>query len=192
MPRPSRAQEILQALAAMLETRPGARITTAALAAELGVSESALYRHFASKAKMIAGLIEFAEETLLDRVARIRGQDETAAERCGAIVLLLLTFCERNPGFARLFAGDGLLGEAERLRVRVGQLYDRLETELRQILREELAFGEERGRLPADVAANLLLAAAEGRINQFVRSGFKRRPTENWAAQWAALARGVL
>lgn len=192
MARPSRRQEILQALAAMLETRPGARITTAALAAELGVSESALYRHFASKAKMIAGLIEFAEETLLDRVARIRQQNDTAAECCRAIVLLLLTFCERNPGFARLFAGDGLLGEAERLRVRVGQLYDRLETELRQILREEAAFGGEPGRLPADVAANLLLAAAEGRINQFVRSGFKRRPTENWAAQWAALARGVL
>lgn len=192
MPQPSRRQEILQALAAMLETRPGARITTAALAAELGVSESALYRHFASKAKMIAGLIEFAEETLLDRVARIRQQDEGAAERCRAIVLLLLTFCERNPGFARLFAGDGLLGEAERLRVRIGQLYDRLETELRQILREEAAFGEERRRLPSDVAANLLLAAAEGRINQFVRSGFKRRPTENWREQWAVLARGVL
>lgn len=191
MPRPSRREEILQALAAMLETRPGARITTAALAAELGVSESALYRHFASKAKMITGLIEFAEETLLERIARIRQQDDAAAERCGAIVLLLLTFCERNPGFARLFAGDGLQGEAERLRVRMGQLYDRLESELRQILREEAAFGEGYRALPADAAANLLLAAAEGRINQFVRSGFKRQPTEDWPEQWTALARAV-
>lgn len=191
MPRPSRRQEILQALAAMLETRPGARITTAALAAELGVSESALYRHFASKAKMITGLIEFAEETLLERIARIREQNDAAAERCRAIVLLLLTFCERNPGFARLFAGDGLQGEAERLRVRMGQLYDRLETELRQILREEAAFGERPRALPADAAANLLLAAAEGRINQFVRTGFKRLPTEDWPEQWTALAQAV-
>ena len=177
----------------MLETRPGIRITTAALAAELGVSESALYRHFASKAKIIGGLIEFAEETLLERVARIRAQDDGAAERCRTIVLLLLTFCERNPGFARLFAGDGLSGEAEGLRVRMGQLYDRLETELRQILREEAAMlGQEGPYLPASAAANLLLATAEGRINQFVRSGFKRKPTEDWAQQWAALARAVL
>lgn len=188
MPRPNRRQDILQAFAAMLETHPGARITTAALAARLGVSESALYRHFASKAKIITGLIEFAEETLFDSVAQILAQRQDAAERCRAILLLLLTFCERNAGFARLFAGDGLQGEPERLRLRMGQLYDRLETQLRQILREAAALHGASGALSPDAAANLLLAAAEGRINQFVRSEFKLPPTRDWPEQWRALA----
>ena len=191
MPKPDRRQDILQAFAAMLETHPGARITTAALAARLGVSESALYRHFASKAKIITGLIEFAEETLFHRVAQILDQRPDAAERCRAILLLLLTFCERNAGFARLFAGDGLQGEPERLRMRMGQLYDRLETQLRQILREAAALQAAPNRLPPDAAANLLLAAAEGRINQFVRSEFKRQPTEDWGEQWQTLAAAV-
>lgn len=188
MARNSR-QQILEALATMLETHPGNRITTAALARELGVSESSLYRHFASKAKMITGLIEFAEDTLFDRVAQIMEQRQDAPGRCHAITLLLLTFCDRNPGFARLFAGDGLQGESERLRQRMGQLYDRLETELRQIIREHAATNPQRPTLAPDAAANLLLACAEGRINQFVRSEFKRRPTDDWEEQWAVLER---
>lgn len=184
-------QQILEALATMLETHPGNRITTAALARELGVSESSLYRHFASKAKMITGLIEFAEDTLFDRVAQIMEQRQDAPSRCHAITVLLLTFCDRNPGFARLFAGDGLQGESERLRQRMGQLYDRLETELRQIIREHAATNPQRATLPPDAAANLLLACAEGRINQFVRSEFKRRPTVDWEEQWMVLERAV-
>jgi TetR/AcrR family transcriptional regulator len=172
----------------MLETRPGTRITTAALAAQVGVSEAALYRHFPSKAKMIDGLIEFIEDSLFPRIRRLQSEDLSIEERCGALLLLLLTFAERNPGFARLLVGDALQGETERLRVRVRQLFDRLETELRQMLRT-WGGGQVPGpRYTASVAANLMLAAAEGRINQFVRSEFKALPTTSWDQQWGALA----
>ena len=183
----SRRDEILQSLAHMLQATPGGRITTAALAADVGVSEAALYRHFPSKAKMFEGLIEFIETTLFSRISRIREEEQDAAAQCEQIVTLLLTFCERNPGITRLLTGDALTGETDRLRGRVQQLFDRLETELKQILREaELRQGL-RTALPVNLAANLLLAAAEGRIIQYVRSEFRRSPTEYWAEQWRVL-----
>ena len=183
----SRRDEILQSLAHMLEATPGGRITTAALAADVGVSEAALYRHFPSKAKMFEGLIEFIEATLFSRISRIREEEQDAPAQCEQIVTLLLTFCERNPGITRLLTGDALTGETDRLRGRVQQLFDRLETELKQILREaELRQGL-RTALPVNLAANLLLAAAEGRIIQYVRSEFRRSPTEYWAEQWRVL-----
>ena len=183
----SRREEILQSLAHMLQATPGGRITTAALAADVGVSEAALYRHFPSKAKMFEGLIEFIEATLFSRISRIREEEQDAAAQCEQIVTLLLTFCERNPGITRLLTGDALTGETDRLRARVQQLFDRLETELKQILREaELRQGL-RTALPVNLAANLLLAAAEGRIIQYVRSEFRRSPTEYWAEQWRVL-----
>lgn len=183
----SRRDEILQSLAHMLEATPGGRITTAALAADVGVSEAALYRHFPSKAKMFEGLIEFIESTLFSRISRIREEEQDAAAQCEQIVTLLLTFCERNPGITRLLTGDALTGETDRLRGRVQQLFDRLETELKQILREaELRQGL-RTTLPVNLAANLLLATAEGRIIQYVRSEFRRSPTEYWAEQWRVL-----
>jgi len=183
----SRRDEILQSLAHMLEATPGGRITTAALAADVGVSEAALYRHFPSKAKMFEGLIEFIEATLFSRISRIREEEQDAAAQCEQIVTLLLTFCERNPGITRLLTGDALTGETDRLRGRVQQLFDRLETELKQILREaELRQGL-RTTLPVNLAANLLLATAEGRIIQYVRSEFRRSPTEYWAEQWRVL-----
>ena len=183
----SRRDAILQSLAHMLEATPGGRITTAALAADVGVSEAALYRHFPSKAKMFEGLIEFIETTLFSRISRIREEEQDAAAQCEQIVTLLLTFCERNPGITRLLTGDALTGETDRLRGRVQQLFDRLETELKQILREaELKQGL-RTALPVNLAANLLLAAAEGRIIQYVRSEFRRSPTEYWAEQWRVL-----
>ena len=183
----SRRDEILQSLAHMLQATPGGRITTAALAADVGVSEAALYRHFPSKEKMFEGLIEFIETTLFSRISRIREEEQDAPAQCEQIVTLLLTFCERNPGITRLLTGDALTGETDRLRGRVQQLFDRLETELKQILREaELRQGL-RTALPVNLAANLLLAAAEGRIIQYVRSEFRRSPTEYWAEQWRVL-----
>ena len=183
----SRRDDILQSLAHMLEATPGGRITTAALAADVGVSEAALYRHVPSKAKMFEGLIEFIETTLFSRITRIREEEADAQAQCEQIVTLLLTFCERNPGITRLLTGDALTGETERLRGRVQQLFDRLETELKQILRDaELRQGL-RTVLPIALAANLLLASAEGRIIQYVRSDFRRSPTEYWPEQWRVL-----
>ncbi len=183
----SRKQQILQALATMLEQSPGARITTSGLARQVGVSEAALYRHFPSKAKMFDALIEFIEETIFSRISRINEEETTARERCGQTLMLLLTFAEKNPGITRILTGEPLSGETDRLRARVQQLFERLETQLRQFLREaELREGEGTA-MDVAVAANLMLAAAEGRISQYVRSEFSRSPTENWNPQWQAL-----
>ncbi len=183
----SRRDAILQSLAHMLEATPGGRITTAALAAEVGVSEAALYRHFPSKAKMFEGLIEFIETTLFSRIGRIRQDEPDGAAQCEQILTLLLAFCERNPGITRLLTGDALTGETDRLRARVQQLFDRLETELKQVLREAELRDGLRPVLPVALAANLLLATAEGRITQYVRSEFRRSPTEYWSEQWRVL-----
>ena len=184
----SRKQQILEALAHMLESAPGARITTSALAKVVGVSEAALYRHFPSKAKMFEGLIEFMEETLFTRVSLILSEEEHVADRCEKILLLFVGFCERNPGLTRILTGDALAGETERLRQRVTQLFDRLETQLKQVLRDAEIKEGNRTRLPASVTANLMMATAEGRVAQYVRSEFKRKPSKNWTVQWAALS----
>ncbi len=189
--RNNRRQEILEAFALMLETRPGSRITTAALASEVGVSEAALYRHFPSKAKMLEGLIEFIEESLFSRISRILAEESAADARCRTILWLLLSFAERNPGMARLLVGDALLGESGRLRSRIRQLFDRLEAQLRSILREWSATRVPAPLLGSTSGANLLLSAAEGRINQFVRSEFRALPTAGWDEQWAALESAV-
>lgn len=184
----SRRQQILEALAKMLEDSPGERITTAALAKSVGVSEAALYRHFPSKSKMFEGLIEFIEETIFSRIGLILAEETGALKSCENIMSLLLTFAERNPGITRLLNGDALTGETERLRVRISQFYERIETQLRQILREaELREGI-RPILPISIAANLLMTYVDGRITQFVRSEFRRMPTEHWADHWPALA----
>jgi TetR/AcrR family transcriptional regulator len=188
----SRRQQILESLARMLEASPGARITTAALAREVGVSEAALYRHFPSKSKMFEGLIEFIEETIFSRITLIMNDEPGSLARCEKILFLLLTFTERNPGITRLLTGDALTGETERLRNRVAQLFERIETQLKQILREaELREGL-RPILPLAAAANMLMACAEGRITQFVRSEFRRLPTEHWADQWPVLTQGFM
>lgn len=188
----SRKEQILQALAQMLENGPGERITTAALAREVGVSEAALYRHFPSKAKMFEGLIKFIEDTLFVRINRIMQEEQGTERRCERILTLLLTFAEKNPGMTRLLTGDALAGETERLRIRISQLFDRLEAQLKQVLREaQIREGLKPPISPA-VLANLLLSNAEGRLSQFVRSEFKRLPTENWEEQWQYLARHML
>lgn len=189
--KPSRKDQILQSLAAMLEATPGGRITTAALAKEVGVSEAALYRHFPSKAKMFEGLIEFIEDSLFSRISLIIKEEPTALAQCQNILGLLLGFAEKNPGITRILTGDAITGETDRLRQRVVQLFDRLETQLKQILREaELKEGK-RTQLSPTETANLLLATAEGRICQYVRSGFTRPPTDHWQQQWQLLAQQV-
>lgn len=183
----SRRDQILQALAHMLETNPGARITTASLAKAVGVSEAALYRHFPSKAKMFEGLISFIEETVFSRIKLILQEINEADQRCEKTLTLILTFAEKNPGMCRLLSGDALAGETERLRQRIHQFFERVETQLKQILRE----AEMReGLVPTQTAsaeANLLTAVVEGRIRQYVRTEFSARPTQYWDEQWQQL-----
>lgn len=190
--KPRRREQILQALALMLEEDSGKRITTAALARQVGVSEAALYRHFPSKARMFEGLIDFIEESIFERITRILDDVPDATTRCGTILALLLGFAEKNPGLARVMGGDVLTGETARLRQRINQLFERLEMQLKQILREaELREGL-RPTIPASAAANLLAAQAEGHISQYVRSDFKRLPTEHWEDQWSLLSAQLL
>jgi TetR/AcrR family transcriptional regulator len=190
--RISRKEHILQSLARMLESSPGERITTAALAREVGVSEAALYRHFPSKARMFEGLIAFIEETLFTRITRILEDEPSAARRCEKILTLVLTFAEKNPGMTRLLTGDALQGETERLRVRISQLFDRLEAQIKQVLREAQIRENLKCAVSPTVLANLLMASTEGRLMQFVRSEFKKQPTEHWDDQWALLSREML
>lgn len=191
-PKTSRKQQILECLARMLEANPGERITTSALAREVGVSEAALYRHFPSKSKMFEGLIEFIEESIFSRITLILAEEKTALKRCEKIIGLLLTFAERNPGLTRLLTGDALTGETERLRVRIVQFFDRIETQFKQILREaELREGLH-PQLPIVAAANLLVTLVNGRIAEFVRSEFRKLPTSYWAEQWQLLAQGFM
>jgi len=186
-----RREHILQVLAAMLETHPGNRITTAELAKAVGVSEAALYRHFPSKARMFEGLIQFIEETLFSRVNRIIGEQDTAYAYCEKIMTLVLGFAEKNPGLSRVLNGDALSGEHERLRAQVSQIHERMEMQLRQVLREaELKEGL-RTQATATVTAAMLQAYLEGRISQYVRSDFRLLPTRDWPEQWPLLRGGL-
>ncbi len=187
----SRKQQILHALMEMLED-PNVRITTAALAKRVGVSEAALYRHFASKAQMFDALIEFVEDTVFSRAKMIQQQELGALAKCQQILTLLLTFVERNAGISRILTGEALTGENERLGSRVNQLFEKLETQLKQILREaELREGLRTQDTPTS-SANLLLAVAEGRIRQYSRTNFRHKPTATWADQWAILSQNLM
>ena len=188
---PNRKQQILQALAAMLESNAGDKITTAKLAAELEVSEAALYRHFPSKARMYESLLDFVEETIFSRVTAVLNDVQDPLERCYQILLLVIIFCERNPGISRILNGDALLGENPRLRARVNQIFERIETQLRQCLR--LAETEQgwRTSIPLKTAANLMLVTTEGKIAQFVRSDFDSNPSETWPEQWSLLISSI-
>lgn len=185
--KPSRRQQILQTLAQELENSPGERITTAALARAVGVSEAALYRHFPSKAKMFEALIEFIEDSVFGLINRILQDHKTGSARSQHIISLVLGFATKNPGITRLLTGDALTGETERLRTRINQFYERLETQLKQVLREGEMNKDLQLHCSVQVMANLLMSVAEGRMNQFVRSGFKREPLEHWDTQWAEL-----
>jgi len=183
-----RKAQILQTLAAMLENPKGERITTALLAARLDVSEAALYRHFASKAQMFEGLIEFIETTLFTLVNKIQAEEKDAMKQVESTVATLLGFAQKNPGMTRVLIGDALVNEDDRLQARVNHLLDRLEASLRQSAR--LAAGT--SQLPADwdvnAYANAVLAFVIGRWHLFAKSGFKRAPMEGWAQQWRVFA----
>jgi TetR/AcrR family transcriptional regulator len=178
-PKPGeRRVQILQALATMLEQPDGERITTAALAQRLGVSEAALYRHFASKAQMFEGLIEFIEQSVFSLVNQIIEREQLAgtesaalgARQAAKVVDMLVQFAEKNPGLARVLVGDALVFEHERLQQRINQFFDKIEATLKQCLRD--------GHDDAALRASVLVAFAAGRLQRFVRSGFKRLPSE--------------
>jgi TetR/AcrR family transcriptional regulator len=175
----------------MLQDNPGGRITTAALAAQVGVSEAALYRHFPSKARMFEGLIAFIEDTLFSRITRIVAESDPALAQCEKIIILVLGFAEKNPGISRVLNGDALSGEHERLRVRVSQIFDRLETQLRQILRDAEVKEGLRTTVTTTSTAGVLLAFMEGKISQYVRTDFRQLPTGNLQEQFALISSGL-
>ena len=180
-PKPGeRRVQILQALATMLE-QPGAeRITTSALAARLQVSEAALYRHFASKAQMFEGLIEFIEQTVFTLVNQIAERESDPAQRTRKLVVMLLQFAEKNPGMTRVMAGDALVFENERLQERMNQFFDKLEASLKQNLRDAAAAGGAASpTVLAQVHASVIVAFMVGRLQRFSRSGFRRMPSEH-------------
>jgi TetR/AcrR family transcriptional regulator len=188
-PKPGeRRVQILQALAAMLE-QPGAeRVTTAALAARLDVSEAALYRHFASKAQMFEGLIDFIEQSVFTLVNQIVERDAAGREQAARIVAMLVQFAEKNPGMTRVMVGDALVFENERLQNRMNQFFDKIEATLRQSLRD--AASEDGAPAPtvdAQVRASALTAFVVGRLQRFARSGFRRAPSENLDATVALM-----
>ena len=190
-----RKLQILQTLAGMLEVPRAEKITTAALAARLDVSEAALYRHFASKAQMFEGLIEFIESTLFGLINKITTEQPDGLMQSVQIVAMLLNFAEKNPGMTRVLIGDALVNEDERLQMRINQLHDRIEASLKQSLRlaevsagaaagEGAAASQGRGsRIDPGAHANLLLSYVIGRWQLFAKSRFKRTPSEQWDAQ---------
>ncbi|MCM2973106.1 nucleoid occlusion factor SlmA [Larsenimonas suaedae] len=186
-----RREQILQALAKMLESDDGKRITTASLASEVGVSEAALYRHFPSKSKMFEALIDYIETIVFERLTVIARDDLPIDQRCHHTLKLVIGFAEKNPGLCRLMTGEALVGETARLKPRMQQFFDRIETQLKQSLREAQA--SEQARLPMTVGAcaHLLMTHLEGRITRYSRSRFRHSPAEHWDEQWAILSSAV-
>ena len=183
-----RRKEILQTLAHMLENPKGEKITTALLASKLDVSEAALYRHFASKAQMFEGLIEFIEETVFSLVNKIQTEEAKGAKQVEATVSMLLSFAQKNQGMTRVLIGDALVNEDDRLQLRMNQLHDRLEASLRQSARLAASDGALHASLDANAYANAVMAFVIGRWHQFAKSGFKRTPLENFAQSWSVFA----
>lgn len=185
--RGNRKLQILQTLAEMLQAPAAEKITTAGLAARIEVSEAALYRHFASKAQMFEGLIEFIEETLFGLINKITSEEKSGVKQIEAIIAMLLGFAQKNRGMTRVLIGDALVHENERLQLRINQLHDRVEATLKQALR----FAVSQNELPAipdpSARANLIMSYVTGRWHQYAKSGFKRDPMQYWNEQWQAL-----
>jgi TetR/AcrR family transcriptional regulator len=180
-----RKTQILQTLASMLEQPQGEKITTAALAAKVGVSEAALYRHFASKAQMFEALIEFIEESVFTLVSQITQAERDGRAQARQIISMLLNFAEKNPGMVRVLIGDALVHEDARLQTRINQLLDRIESSIKQAL--QLVAATPGNGAPANghaaAHANALCAFVIGRWELFAKSGFKRAPSEHWTEQ---------
>ncbi|MGB4812852.1 MAG: nucleoid occlusion factor SlmA [Methylophilaceae bacterium] len=181
-----RKQKILEALAKMLEAPKREKITTAALAAKLDVSEAALYRHFASKAQMFEGLISFIEETIFGLINKINAEETDGMRQVQRIITMLLAFGEKNPGMTRVLIGDVLVNEDEKLQLRINQLHDRIEVTIKQILKITVA--ESGKKIMPEAQANLIVCYIVGRWHQSAKSGFKRKPLEYASAQVAMLS----
>ena len=177
-----RKLQILQTLASMLEQPKGEKITTAALAARMDVSEAALYRHFASKAQMFEGLIEFIESTVFGLINQITTQQENGLLQVQAMVNMLLNFSERNPGMTRVIIGDALVNEDARLQLRMNQFVERVELAIRQALRLAVSQGET-AEADAAIRANMISSLVLGRWHRFAKTGFQQNPSENAQAQ---------
>jgi TetR/AcrR family transcriptional regulator len=186
-----RKTQILQMLAHMLENPASEKVTTAALAAKLEISEAALYRHFTGKAQMFEGLIEFIEQTLFALVNKITSEEKSGTRQIEAIVGVLLGFAQKNRGMTRVLIGDALVHENERLQARINQLHDRLEAALKQAIRFGVTQQEIAADIDAAACANLILAFVTGRWHQFAKSGFRRDPVELWNRQWRQLLEGA-
>ncbi len=184
-----RKLQILQTVAEMLEQPKGEKITTAALAARLDISEAALYRHFASKAQMFEGLIEFIEQTVFGLVNKISAEESSGMKQVEAILAMLLGFVKKNRGMTRVLIGDALVNEDARLQLRINQLFDRLEATLKQSLRIAVSQEELNSMVDVGAHANLMLCYVIGRWQQFGKSGFTRDPMAQWPQQWAILSK---
>jgi len=185
----NRREEILQALAQMLQSSDGSqRITTAKLAANVGVSEAALYRHFPSKTRMFDSLIEFIEDSLITRINLILQDEKDTLNRLRLILLLVLGFAERNPGLTRIMTGHALMFEQDRLQGRINQLFERIEVQLKQVLREKKMREGSGYTYDETLLASQLLAYCEGMLSRFVRSEFKYRPTQDFDTRWPLIA----
>ena len=184
-----RKLQILQTLAQMLEVPQPEKITTAALAARMAFSEAALYRHFASKAQMYEGLIEFIESGVFTVITQIEAAEESGLKQAEAIVASLLRFAQKNRGLTRVLVGDALVHENPRLQARINQLLDRIEATLKQCLKVASAQGALSAEHDFGAHADLLVCYTVGRWQRFVKSGFKQDPLANWPAQWMILAR---
>ena len=185
--RGDRKLQILQTLAEMLQAPAAEKITTAGLAARIEVSEAALYRHFASKAQMFEGLIEFIEETLFSLINKITSEEKSGLKQIEAITAMLLGFAQKNRGMTRVLIGDALVHENERLQLRINQLHDRVEATLKQALRFAMSQNELPSIPDPSARANLIMSYVTGRWHQFAKSGFKRDPMQYWNEQWQAL-----
>jgi TetR/AcrR family transcriptional regulator len=183
----ARKLQILQTLATMLEDPKGEKVTTAALAARLGVSEAALYRHFASKAQMFEGLIEFIETTVFGLINEISGRETSGLRQVRAIVAMLLEFAQTNKGMTRVLIGDALVNEHERLQERINQLIERIESSIRQSFRVAASEHEVADGLDPGARAALVVAFVVGRWHRFAKSGFRKFPAESLDAQLPVL-----
>ena len=187
-----RKSQILQTLAQMLEGPSAERITTAALAARIEVSEAALYRHFKGKADMFAGLIDFVEQTLFSLINKITSEEQSGLRQAEAIMTMLLGFAQKNRGMTRVLIGDALVTEDEALQARINQIHDRIESALKQSLRFAVTQKEVADDVDLAAQANALMSFVAGRWHQYAKSGFRRDPAEFWQKQWKQLMEGVL
>lgn len=189
----NRKEDILQALATMLQSNEGTqRITTAKLAATVGVSEAALYRHFPSKTKMFESLIVYIEDILLSRINVILQDEPNTMIRLKLILALILGFSEKNPGLTRIMTGHALMFEQDQLQERISQLFERIETQIKQVLRERKIREGVGFSTDERILSSQLLAFCEGMMSRYSRSGFEYLPTINFETRWALLAKQLV